>query len=991
MSHIVQHCGKRLAAANARPSKSSSSSSSTSIEDAGDEQAAASLTPSQRQTVLVSATLWAGGLVRFKDWCLDPVFVTMGGAAPTLSPEVDAGDGVTDVDAGDSKTWGWGAKGWEGPASVVQQGPKTQGMAGGAEGAALVPTLPPNLEHRYLVASAAHRADAMRRALYALGIEGMALGFMNWQQRLKDVAAKMEAKKITVGQLHGEMSALDRAAVLEGARRGAFQVMLVSDVAARGLDLPQIDVVVNIELPSNAAHYAHRAGRTGRMGAPGMVLTLIAPGERFVVERLSKRLGVPILECHLAAGELVVGPPAAKDTKKRKAPTRSDDTEPQQQEQAALAESARGSSASDSSQASAGRTAAASRSAAVQGSAGPAAGRGAGAEGDDDDFILDEDDEVDVEGDESLDAYKQREAALMAIAAIEADERARKGKSKLPAALGSVKAVIMDEAEAGGAQQQQDGVSEGNSNNELSFVCTQEQLIASKVVEQRRKLPPVLNDKALFTKAAPFGDRADQSYHGPSNRIGVYYSPCSMAAAAMLLEEVPQDPHGPRTRAPGTSPRQLNDIRSSYSSSRPLSPSHTGSSCSAAAGAASACRTPSPARGSPRALVAKPAVTGARSIDEAGLVDALMRYHYYICYGIDPRQVAPFREEWQEDVLLRVPSLPPAYVSRSFYDAFLKDALDEVRADYLTAMQKSMLDYVLANPHERQRLALEGLEPLLAARWAGGPLGPPVLSPFHQAVVRRHLPKDWRDHVALAREDIAWTLQTLSPNALELSKLWYDCGYATARLLDVSTPELLDHLPVKGNQLRGLVASSLHDYMEFFRQHKAVKPVDLQQDIQMWSCQPVFETVMVAAEGIAVMGLPRISPATISSNSLAAPPSASSVGALAHSSSVIPVADLSEDLIQDAVTELLSIMQANTSAPQQLAALFEPFLYLLQLDPAGQANTFAVGAGGLEMPDLSLFNAEVERLRTAQQAIHLVCTDFVRTGEPQTEGSGWFA
>jgi dynein heavy chain len=63
-----------------------------------------------------------------------------------------------------------------------------------------------------------------------------------------------------------------------------------------------------------------------------------------------------------------------------------------------------------------------------------------------------------------------------------------------------------------------------------------------QVVEQRRKLPPVLNDKALFTKAAPFGDRTDQSYHAPSNRIGVYYSPCSMAAASMLLEEVPQVP-----------------------------------------------------------------------------------------------------------------------------------------------------------------------------------------------------------------------------------------------------------------------------------------------------------------------------------------------------------------------------------------------------------------------------------------------------------------
>jgi superfamily II DNA/RNA helicase len=53
--------------------------------------------------------------------------------------------------------------------------------------------------------------------------------------------------------------------------------------------------VCNLELPSSAAHYAHRAGRTGRMGAPGTVLTLVAPGERFVVQRLSKRLAVPIL------------------------------------------------------------------------------------------------------------------------------------------------------------------------------------------------------------------------------------------------------------------------------------------------------------------------------------------------------------------------------------------------------------------------------------------------------------------------------------------------------------------------------------------------------------------------------------------------------------------------------------------------------------------------------------------------------------------------
>lgn len=61
----------------------------------------------------------------------------------------------------------------------------------------------------------------------------------------------------------------------------------------------QVDAVFNLELPSSAAHYAHRAGRTGRMGAPGLVISLVAPGERFVVERLSKKLGAPIMVSQL--------------------------------------------------------------------------------------------------------------------------------------------------------------------------------------------------------------------------------------------------------------------------------------------------------------------------------------------------------------------------------------------------------------------------------------------------------------------------------------------------------------------------------------------------------------------------------------------------------------------------------------------------------------------------------------------------------------------
>lgn len=198
MAHITEHCGKKLAAASSKGSNGKSSKGSSSKSDGSSNGKSSSsedlLLPSARQTVLVSATLWAGVLRRFSEWCPEPLFLTMGNS-PTWSLEAGEAEGPASKE--DAKTWGWGAKGWEGPASVVQQGPKTQGAVGGVEGSGLVPTLPPNLEHRYLVVNPQHKADAMRRAMYAMGV-GMGLGFMNWQQRLKDVAGKVAAKKIEV-------------------------------------------------------------------------------------------------------------------------------------------------------------------------------------------------------------------------------------------------------------------------------------------------------------------------------------------------------------------------------------------------------------------------------------------------------------------------------------------------------------------------------------------------------------------------------------------------------------------------------------------------------------------------------------------------------------------------------------------------------------------------------------------------------------------------
>eukprot|EP00798_Chlamydomonas_sp_ICE-L_P014791 gene14791-20841_t len=142
MAHITDHCGKRL--------------------------------DFPRQTVLVSATLTQSVLAKSEKWCPSPF-----AGAPSAAP---------------APGWGWGVQGWDAPGSKL--GPKTQGAAGGVEAAdGLVPTMPPQLKHVYIVAEHRHKVDCLRKSINALDSQ-RSLVFMNFQQRLKDTIFKLRAKKM---------------------------------------------------------------------------------------------------------------------------------------------------------------------------------------------------------------------------------------------------------------------------------------------------------------------------------------------------------------------------------------------------------------------------------------------------------------------------------------------------------------------------------------------------------------------------------------------------------------------------------------------------------------------------------------------------------------------------------------------------------------------------------------------------------------------------
>ena len=164
--------------------------------------------------------------------------------------------------------------------------------------------LPPNLEHYLVVADARRKVDRLRSAIHATGAE-RALVFLNFGHRLADVRDKLATRGMACGVLHGGMNKMERAAELAAFRRGDFRALLVSDLAARGIDVPEVDAVFNLELPTDETHYVHRAGRTGRMGAEGLVLTIVEPREAHVMPRIARRLGVDIRAADLQKGNLV--------------------------------------------------------------------------------------------------------------------------------------------------------------------------------------------------------------------------------------------------------------------------------------------------------------------------------------------------------------------------------------------------------------------------------------------------------------------------------------------------------------------------------------------------------------------------------------------------------------------------------------------------------------------------------------------------------------
>jgi superfamily II DNA/RNA helicase len=130
-----------------------------------------------------------------------------------------------------------------------------------------------------------------------------ALVFVATKYATEHVSDKLWAHDIKAAALHGELSQGGRAKVLEALKTGAVQVLVATDIAARGLDIPGLPVVINYDLPRSAVDYTHRIGRTGRAGETGVALSFVPADAEAHFRLIEKRQGQRVAREQIAGFE----------------------------------------------------------------------------------------------------------------------------------------------------------------------------------------------------------------------------------------------------------------------------------------------------------------------------------------------------------------------------------------------------------------------------------------------------------------------------------------------------------------------------------------------------------------------------------------------------------------------------------------------------------------------------------------------------------------
>lgn len=164
--------------------------------------------------------------------------------------------------------------------------------------------LPSTITHGIISVPRIKALEMLRKFLHAKPTVKSGLIFVNDPHRVEIVCEKLLEMGMIAAPLHGETSKDDRKEILTRLRDGRVTLVVTTELAARGLDIPDLTHVVNFELPTDAQHYVHRAGRCGRAGRKGLVINFAMTDTKFVIRRFGKQLGAKIMDCEVRDGQV---------------------------------------------------------------------------------------------------------------------------------------------------------------------------------------------------------------------------------------------------------------------------------------------------------------------------------------------------------------------------------------------------------------------------------------------------------------------------------------------------------------------------------------------------------------------------------------------------------------------------------------------------------------------------------------------------------------
>ncbi|MDP9800051.1 ATP-dependent RNA helicase DeaD [Arcanobacterium wilhelmae] len=154
------------------------------------------------------------------------------------------------------------------------------------------------IHQTYAVVPSRHKTGALARVLATTDADA-ALVFVRTRATAEDLTIELSTRGVQAAALSGDVAQKDREKLVNRLREGTIDVLVATDVAARGLDVERIGLVVNYDVPKEIDTYVHRIGRTGRAGREGTSLTFVTPKEKFRLRRIEKTTGAQMEEVEL--------------------------------------------------------------------------------------------------------------------------------------------------------------------------------------------------------------------------------------------------------------------------------------------------------------------------------------------------------------------------------------------------------------------------------------------------------------------------------------------------------------------------------------------------------------------------------------------------------------------------------------------------------------------------------------------------------------------